>query len=606
MPITLNLSCQLKTSAQAFRASLLALFALGALGCSDSDTLDNINDPDLITPIEVAFVHQGQLYEYDRLRQQAMPVLDTQLTLFTGIDNDTTAAGEDFAFNTVDYRNAMPEFVIYKNGNRLEAFELSTRHVHTLYDFASEDNPNGREQICDLRPVRVPDTAVANNNKLVVIDERAVHVKAATDCADEADARYYKMTLVESGKTYLIRLLKIMQGESQVSTETKPEFEAFKLSANEAQMYEQGLLVDFANDQFGRYGIDSNRSELVFHSSDQDLSEAAESELWRLYGSNFSDDAKALRAINPSRFFRDHSRVNSDLINNQLVVLNYGQTLVQLSKANFFEDDAGLERMQAISSPLYRKLDQSDDAPLTTLRPAQQLNLFVIDGQQLQRLALKQSAENQAPSTQIGAAERYDMGVIDDEISVLKHFDNGENALVSIKSGIETTKLIRSSKTRQLMLQRAPTNSLINEYDSAGSRALALGANNKIIELPNAFFIDAVDERFYFGHDQGPSYTPALVRRSSNAREHIISTLNNQNDSSTIVGEQLARTKLTLIPHPNNKLRLINDDFALLVHMVATDQGQEMKHFYFDPIDKFKTRPSPFEPLPVLEEIPLP
>ena len=590
------------------KSLLLVITALLA-ACSNSDSLDNINDPDLIVAAQFAFISNNQIYEYIPERKTTIKLIDLSDTVYSPVDADPSGVEESFEQEAVTFRDAYPEFIVYAKEQELLAFEFDTRETHTLYDFSSNTGTN--EYICDIRTPILPDIEASKRNQFLVANEFAVSVKTSLDaaCSGGSEFEYYYMPFEETGETYLIR--KVDSTDGSVDTLEEPYYRVRRQSSSEAQMYSRAIITDFDSQKYARFGIDSTSSELVFFTAPTSEPSPAKTELWRLYGAGFGIEAESFiqRSTPSSLSLSKNQPVSARGLDDELLIEN-GWAISSISKTNLFEDDATTERSSAIDNPLINRTipPSGTFVPTSFIYYETGNSQYFIDNLSIVELTLGTSGSVSVLPLD-SAAQSYTMSLAAGTPSLLKQISASSSSLVSLDNNIESTLVAQTNASLMLMYQQAPEATLVNEFDDSGFRAIAFATPEKEVSLQDAFFVNALDERFYAGHENGTTFMPVIVRKTSElggSERFIISTLLSEGTGLTLPEENLAWTSESVIPHEDNEIRLVNDHFGLVKLMTETADGPVLNYYYFNPIDKFLERPTPFDPLPELELITLP
>ena len=604
-------------SASAWR-TLLVLSIPILQACSDSATDDNINDPPLVFPVTAPFVFDGALYEYRKDLQQANKLVEFGSGAATFLDTDVSKEISDYLEQNFLFSDATPDHFAFQSENSVKLFQFETKRVHNIYDFASDDNPNGQEQLCALRPVTRFDEEPFNAETLILKEEPSVYARAVAvgeDCNDMSASRYYKLLITESSELFAITQEVEREISGQIEKVTVrvsfPVLTGAKRIASEALMNAAAPIksTDRFSDEFGYLGYDSEGSLQLYVANNESFEEI--DRLWSLEHPDFSlqatENFNREQIVSP---FPSEYRNPSLDISNDKVYLGAGWSLSSFTLNSIFDVADQAERNTQLNNTLVsRSMPLPAEFSSFDLRTTQTNIRFFND---TSLVDIDTSLDN-VNHTTVGAAdiEGLELGLANQLPVILKTFDNDDSSFVTVQTSIEQTLRIRSDDQTRLLFNEEDQYSVLNTEDGMNGSwqgtvyqfATVTTAQNDLL------FVNIIDERSYFGHDEGPTDRVAVLYAENQNNPSTVSALSNPSLFSALtsefppLGDKIASLNALVTDSPENKVRILSDDYGYAQLAVVNENNEvELALFYFDPVDTIEEPGLP----PVMERITIP
>lgn len=632
--------------------------------CSDSDTLGNIEDAPFVLPVAQVIMRDHIVWEYLPEKTISRKLLDLNNRLYAAHDTDETRVLKDFNDNDVRFQNPLPDFISYTDSNQLKLFDLETRYTHDLYDFSSEKNPNGPEQICDIQASTIFDknSFLADGSVLkeeLVVQASAVDLQTG-DCSVIQDLRFYKISIVPTEQLYSIRQQILTQrrqklnvGDSSPPSQSEtttgrplcdpnaelatqdeeleedqfiycvtseiikadfPIFKGLKATGDDALMYASYPIKNPNGQNYGYLGFDREQMELAFFLRSGD--EFSLSELWRLSLPDHLPQAQ-YRVISKQRrsIYGDEYRSKGNTIIGSNIVLEVGNRLTYLPIRSLFDDDLSALRVQSLNNTLHQRLifDAANYTPLDISVDASNSVITFIDDDTLITI---ESTGQTVPSSQklalntLGVAS-FDNLALGSTSLIHKIYNNidleQDSAWVYYSGNVENTMLPRYVTQYHSYTNKGDSRAYLNYSEAETWNTLILTTTQTGFFQPNTIAITATDSQAYAGWDKGPNYYSLYIRSEGQTPTYTpslkgASLYNDLFDASEIDRGLVAlNIPAEITASELNKLYFFNDDFALLRLMTKSINGDELKYFYFDPPDLFNGLTG----IPTVHEIPI-
>lgn len=594
----------------------LTLFAaLFLSGCSDSEPLGNFSDPNVVTPVKYPFISEGVVYEYDPARQRTSQVLSLSDKIFTLLDTDITSStlGPDPEetnvtvddFKDFRLRNPLPNFIAYIEESTLWLYELEYRHTHEIYNFDSDSNISGRENVCNIEQFTIADDLSLEQGKLNLIDDMVIHVEAVPageDCSDPSQRTYYAIKLLPNpDQEFRIRQPSEDDNSGAFVNVIYPALYGEKTLSTESLMYSGIPIVDIPNLLSVHIGISRRDNTLNAYLTNIEQDETTP--LWTLQGTDFSDFAE-------QRILANSEQKLTTLVNRihrgqpylrtfGSYIFSHDNNFFALDKDSVFDDDRNVVRLNALNSPFisldpaetfrYDDIYQITENAEAFFALTNEVKIVIDDSQSMQTRDLN--------ITEPGVQEKSPF-YIEQGVGIIKEFIDGDTSIVSLSTGnVEQTIWPKSDQFifNYDKIPGAPLNiSFVNETSNSwetifNSGLTQITASTKVTTqtIPVPFY----DYRSYVNHDdefsQGLSLalfnSPAtLIGQPPALAPSSLYLYNASNDAIESRGEKITEFPGYLFPSDFNAIYVFNDEFGLAT-LESTD-GSRL--YFFDPANK--------------------
>jgi len=196
---------------------LLATFCVLA-ACTDSNTTEAPPTP-IIEEALFPFIQNHSLYNFNPETGEKEKLAESNKSLMIGLDIDQSepAVEEDDDSETTLIHTALPEYVVYVKDQTLRLYDVFTRHDHLLTSFATTNEQNNDEFICDLKPSVTIDKEHLDKNEILFKNEASVYIKVSSneDCTGNPTSfKYFQIQIEDSfTETFEIRRTTLLKHE---------------------------------------------------------------------------------------------------------------------------------------------------------------------------------------------------------------------------------------------------------------------------------------------------------------------------------------------------------------------------------------------------------
>lgn len=619
----------LSASAYRLKGICVLLCSLVIAACSDTDTIDNINDPPFRTEVAFPFMYDGDIYEYLLNTNEVGKFFETDDRKIVLLDTDIPKRTTDDNDRRFYEKDSLPDALAYAENNVLFLIDLNTRYTHRLYDFNRNGNlianlvldedlesfdSTGPETICDLGKSSVYDSTALDEGAPILIEEDLIYVSAVPvefTCEDIDEIRYYSISFLSSGRTYDVREAPLDQDLSSPVNSSYPILVGAKQVVSEALMFAGAPIL--LGDRYYFFGFDQRSTSLQAY--EVDSSTFVKTHLWSLESEEFLIQANHRRNIlqsysldsfeNRQPFF---TRLGSFLF------AEHGYDIIRLDLSQILDDDADAERESALNNPLYERTPMVDYEPVDfQIRSSTQVS-FVTDeaGIVLHTLSTENDDVNELNLT---STADNDISIVLSENLPLVHKQSqldDRTAITTYDGTVERTLYPRTTESLSLGRFNLGEAAYLNIEDSVNNTwdsRLYEGPNLRT-ELDDSLIVPYTDIRF---RNQGTKDTVNAILLAENQQNLSTTSQLTYPTAFEFSGNFAAPVADTIFTAENyifkesaeNQIKIFSDFFGLanLNALRETPEGGTefvQMQFFFNPIDAKGEPELPSELIPLL------